>query len=39
MKHIYRISADGGNTWTEQWLTEEEAKEEEKKYICERIKY
>lgn len=39
MMHLYRISADGGNTWTEQWMTEEEAREEEKNYICERIKY
>lgn len=33
--HLYRISADGGNTWTEQWLTDEEANDERKCYICE----
>lgn len=27
-RKLYRISADDGNTWTEQWLTEKEAKEE-----------
>lgn len=26
--HKYRISADGGRTWTEQWLTEDEARDE-----------
>ena len=25
--YLYRMSADNGNTWTEQWMTENEAKE------------
>lgn len=25
----YKISADGGKTWTEQWLSETEAKKEQ----------
>ena len=37
-KEIFRISADGGDTWTEQWLTDEEAREESKTYICELTK-
>lgn len=34
MMRLYRISADGGSTWTEQWLTDEEANEEGKHYVC-----
>ena len=34
--HLYRISRDGGVTWTEQWLTDNEAKEEGKEHLCER---
>lgn len=25
--HLYEVSADNGNTWTTQWLTENEVKE------------
>lgn len=34
----YRVSADGGHTWTVQWLTEAEAQEEIDLYghLCER---
>lgn len=34
----YRVSADGGQTWTEQFLTEDEAQEEIERYgyLCER---
>lgn len=37
-QYKYRISADGGKTWTVQWLTEEEAQEEVSRYghLCER---
>lgn len=28
--YLYRISADNRSTWTEQWMTESEAKEAEK---------
>ena len=31
--HKYSISADAGLTWTQQWLTEAEAKEEAKDKI------
>lgn len=36
---LYRVSADNGETWTEQWLTENEAQESIEKYgmICELI--
>lgn len=35
----YRVSADEGETWTEQWLTETEAREEVERYgyLCERV--
>lgn len=35
----YRISEDKGRTWTEQWLTETEAREEIEIYghLCERV--
>lgn len=34
----FRISADNGQTWTEQWLTENEATEERNAgRICERV--
>lgn len=29
---LYSVSADGGETWTEQWLTATEAKEQIIKY-------
>lgn len=37
-QYKYRISSDGGNTWTEQWLTEAEAQEKITRYshLCER---
>ena len=25
--HLYKVSADGGKTWTRQWLTKTEVKE------------
>lgn len=35
MMHKYFISADGGRTWTAQWLTEEEvARERDCGFIC-----
>lgn len=36
---LYRISADGGKTWTEQWLTAAEAAEHRERYhfICEPV--
>ena len=35
----YRVSADGGLSWSEQWLTEAEAKEEITLFghLCERM--
>lgn len=33
---LYSISADGGGSWTEQWLTEAEAHSQAKKYIVRR---
>jgi len=35
----YCVSADGGKTWTIQWLTSDEAREEAEKYghICENL--
>lgn len=35
--HLYRISSDGGITWTEQWCTDIEAAEECKDHLCERV--
>ena len=32
MRWLYDISADGGKTYTAQWLTEEEAKDEKEMY-------
>lgn len=29
---LYRISADNGNSWSEQWLTKEEVKDMKEKY-------
>lgn len=29
---LYDISADNGNSWTEQWLTEQEAQDLQEKY-------
>lgn len=36
---LYRVSADGGKSWTEQWLTVEEAEEFAKDggCICEKV--
>lgn len=36
--HLYKISADGGNSWTSQWLTADEARQHRKDgYICRRV--
>lgn len=36
----YKISADGGNTWTIQWLHEHEVEEcKQLGYIVERVRY
>lgn len=36
--HLYEISADGGNTWTMQWLSDNELAEMLEKYSKWRIR-
>ena len=36
--HLYKISADGGNSWTSQWLTAAEARKHRKDgYIVQKV--
>lgn len=35
---LYKVSADQGNSWTEQWLTEEEARLMSMSYMVKEVK-